>query len=713
MDSVDPLNVNPTNSTVKYRFSVLPALALLPFYTVPAKAASPAPRPNVVIILVDDMGWSDIGPYGSEIQTPTLDRLAGEGIRFTRAYNTSKCNPSRTCLLTGVYAQQAGIINDPDVMRNIVTIGEVLKSAGYRTLAVGKHHGLDNLYDLGFDRYWGIRDGAGNHFNPGLQRDGEPEPARKIQVATRFWADDGTVFAARDPDFQHYFPSGFYTTDAFTEKAVEFLDQYGPDPQPFLLYLAYTAPHDPIQAWPEDIAKYDGVYDVGYEAIREARYQRQLASGLIDAARYPLSPDTHSTWSSLSPTSKADQARRMQVHAAMVDRIDQGIAQVVAKLEELGKYDNTLILFCSDNGASAQLPEFGDGEIGAIDRWTHIGQSWANVSNTPFRLYKTNSHEGGINTPLIATWIDGISDPGRIEDGPVHFIDFMPTLIELAGAAYPVRNPRNEPVHPLAGRSFAAAFRDEPLDAARLLHWDFLNGEAILKNGFKAVRYFDTWELFDTSTNRTETEDLMPAHLALGNQLRGENIIWALLAPKALPDLSKDAFRLGEIAPALLDVLANDTGNYRSSSLEIVRQPARGEAVVDSASSVIRYIPLDGSTGLDRFTYRLTSPEGILSQPVPVALWTGNGETSADGLSTLQISLPSQGDIRVALPGLPELPGFMEYTISLTSPDWQPVDGRGQVGQDAIHYLNLPAETPSVFLRYQLPAEAFQVVAPE
>lgn len=672
-----------------------------------------APRPNIVIILVDDMGWSDIGPYGGEIQTPTLDRLASEGIRFTRAYNTAKCNPSRTCLLTGVYAQQAGIINDPDVMRNIVTFGEVLRSAGYRTLAVGKHHGLDNLYDLGFDRYWGIRDGACNHFNPGLQREGEPEPAKKTNVTTRFWADDETVFAARDPDFQHYFPSGFYTTDAFTDKAVEFLEQYGTDPQPFLLYLAYTAPHDPIQAWPEDIAKYEGVYEVGYEAIREARYQRQLTSGLIDAARYPLPPRTHSSWSSLSSASKADQARRMQVHAAMVDRIDQGIAQVVAKLEELGKFENTLILFCSDNGASAQLPEFGNGEIGAIDRWTHIGQSWANVANTPFRLYKTNSHEGGINTPLIATWIDGITEPGRVEDGPVHFIDFMPTLIELAGATYPVRNPRNEPVHPLAGKSFAATFRGYPFESNRLLHWEFRDGEAILKEGFKAVRLFDSWELFDTATNRTETEDLSFANTALVNQLRNENFVWSLLAPKTLPDLATDAFRLTENAPTLLDVLANDTGNYRTTSLEIVRQPSKGAAVVDEASSQIRYTPYANKTGLDTLAYRAISPGGISSQPIPVVLWIGDTESAFADLAASEVALSSGGNIQITYPGLAELPGFVEYTLSLKNPDWQRVDGRGHIEGDSLHYLSLPADTPSVFLRYQLSVEAFQAVAPE
>ncbi|MGC9452752.1 MAG: sulfatase-like hydrolase/transferase [Oceanipulchritudo sp.] len=671
--------------------------------------ANPAPRPNIVIILVDDMGWSDIGAYGGEIQTPTLDRLAGEGIRFTRAYNTAKCNPSRTCLLTGVYAQQAGIVNDPDVMRNIVTIGEVLHSAGYRTLAVGKHHGLDNLYDMGFDRYWGIRDGAGNHFNPGLRRDGEPEPAKKTQVVSRYWADDGTVFAAEDPEFQDYFPSGFYTTDAFTDKAVEFLDEYGHDPQPFLLYLAYTAPHDPIQAWPEDIARYDGVYDVGYEAIRGARYQRQLASGLIDAARYPLSAENHAIWNSLSAASKADQVLRMQVYAAMIDRIDQCITRVVAKLEELGKYNDTLILFCSDNGASAQLPEFGSGEIGTMERWTHIGPNWANVANTPFRLYKTNSHEGGINTPLVATWINGITQPGRVEDAPVHFIDFMPTLMELAGAAYPVRNPRGEAVHPLSGHSFTPAFWNQALDQDRELHWDFGNGEAVLKKGFKAVRYLDTWEMFDTTTNRTETQDLFAANLGMGNQMIGTNVVWKLLASKLPPDLREDAFRLKDNDARTLDVLANDPGNYRRSTLKIVQPPALGTAVVDNLSSGIRYTPKDGVAGLDWFTYRVSSPDGLLSQPIPVYLMVGEPEDAAASLGSIRLEIHSVSDIRAFLTGLPGFPGFMEYTYSLTLPDWRQVDGHGQISGDGVHFLSLPSGPTTVFLRYQFQADAFTV----
>jgi arylsulfatase len=670
-------------------------------------AASLPQRPNIVIVLVDDMGWSDIGPYGGEIKTPTLDRLAGEGIRFTRAYNTSKCNPSRTCLLTGIYAQEAGIVNDPDVMRNIATIGEVLGSAGYRTLAVGKHHGLDNLYDMGFDRYWGLRDGAGNHFNPGLRRDGEPEPAKKTNAATRFWADDGTVFSAEDPAYQHYFPAGFYSTDAFTDKALEFLDEYGHDPRPFLLYLGYTAPHDPIQAWPEDIAKYDGVYEAGYEAIRMARYQRQLASGLIDVSRYPLSPATHSNWNSLSAASKADQALRMKVHAAMVDRIDQGLARVVAKLEELGKYNDTLILFCSDNGASAQLPEFGSGEVGTMERWTHIGLDWANVANTPFRLYKTNSHEGGINTPLVATWINGIDSPGRVEDAPVHFIDFMPTLIELAGAAYPVRNQRNEPVRALAGQSFARAFTNENLDQYRELHWNFRDGEAVLMNGFKVVRNDKTWELYDTTTNRTETQDLFADNLALGNQMIGTNVIWKLLASKLPPDLLEDAFQLAITGTQSLNVLVNDPGNYRKSTLSIIQPPALGTAVVDSLTSEIRYTPDEETAGLDWFTYRLASPDGIYSQPIPVYLMVGNGTDAAVSLESIRVELLSHTDIRAVLPGLPGFPGTMEYTQDLANPLWQPVNGFGQVANDGIHFLSIPEDSARAFLRFRVASELF------
>jgi arylsulfatase len=461
-------------------------------------------RPNVVMILVDDMGWSDIGAYGGEIRTPHLDRLAEQGVRFTRCYNTAKCFPSRAALLTGVYAQSSGMASRPAKIQYAATVGEVLRKAGYHTLAVGKHHGKDNLFDRGFDRYYGLRDGVCNHFNPGLRREGEPEPANR--VLPRIWVDDEKVFETTDPDYQHYFPPGFYSTDAFTEKALEFLDEVGDSQKPFFLYLAYTAPHDPLQAWPEDIAKYKGIYDAGFASIRLARYQRQLNMGLIDAERYPLSPPTHRDWNSLSDAEKADQARRMQVYAAMIDRLDQGIGRILDRLKALGVRDNTLILFASDNGASHQVVEVGTGEIGTLARYASQKQDWANVSNTPFRLYKTYPYEGGINTPLIAHWPKGIQDPGRIEDTPVHFIDFMPTFLELTGAVYP-SSIHQQPVTPLAGISFADVLENRIQPRERTLFWKWRQGEALFDGRYKLVRFDSTrWEVYDTSRNRTETE---------------------------------------------------------------------------------------------------------------------------------------------------------------------------------------------------------------
>lgn len=315
------------------------------------------PRPNVILIMVDDMGWSDVGAYGSEIQTPHLDRLAEEGLRFTNFYNTSKCFTSRSCLLTGVYAQRTGTDTSVSQISNAATLGEVLQSAGYTTLASGKHHGTDNLYDRGFDHYYGLRDGASNHFNPGLRRDGELMPASKGR--TRYWVDDALVFDTRDPSYQSYFPENFYTTDVFTDKAIEYLDQAADTGKPFFLYLSYTAPHDPLMAWPEDIAKYDGVYDAGYAAVRADRYQRQQELGLLSAENHPLSSAGHRNWSDLSASQKADEARRMEVYAAMIDRVDQNIGHLLERLDELGVRDNTLILFCSDNGGSAESTSRG------------------------------------------------------------------------------------------------------------------------------------------------------------------------------------------------------------------------------------------------------------------------------------------------------------------------------------------------------------------
>lgn len=339
-------------------------------------------KPNILLILADDLGWSDLGCYGGEINTPNLDKLAQEGIRFTQFHNTSKCFPSRACLLTGMYAQQCGYDKTyKDPIKNALTLGEVLKSAGYRTLWSGKHHGIENPVTRGFDRYYGLRDGACNHFNPGKQKPGEGKPAQKRP--DRAWCIDDTLFQPYTP-----LQKDFYTTDYFTKYALNWLDEYKDEDKPFFLYLAYTAPHDPLMAWSEDIQKYKGKYLAGYDEIRQGRFTKQKEMGLL-TGEYKLSDATYEYWDSLSEKQKLEEDLKMAVYAAMVDRMDQNIGKILNKIEELGKTKNTLIMFMSDNGCSAEVVNIpGSGKIGTITRWTSLGKNWANVSNTPFRYYK-------------------------------------------------------------------------------------------------------------------------------------------------------------------------------------------------------------------------------------------------------------------------------------------------------------------------------------
>jgi arylsulfatase len=455
-------------------------------------------RPNVLLILADDMGFSDLGCYGGEIQTPNLDRLAGDGLRFTQAYNTSKCFPSRACLLTGAYAQQVGMDKGPGRITGAVTLGEVMRSAGYRTLMVGKHHGTENPFDRGFDRYFGLRDGACNYFNPGKQRAGEPKPAQKR--AKRAWCVDNETFTPYAPE------AGFYTTDAFTDHALEYLEEYREEPNPFFLYVSYNAPHDPLQAWPKDIERYRGRYDAGWSVVRAARHARQLELGLFDEET-PLSDAEFGEWSELDDGARREEARRMEVYAAMIDCLDQNVGRLLTKLEELGELDNTLILFASDNGSSAEVVRIGEGEIGSITRWASLQSRWANVSNTPFRKYKNHSFEGGICTPLIAHWPSGIKNAGGFVRTPLHLIDVMPTLVELSGANYPSEHGGNSVV-PMQGVSLAPLFQGEGIERSNLLFWSWSKGAAVRDGAWKLVHHGGPWELYDTSVDRTETENL-------------------------------------------------------------------------------------------------------------------------------------------------------------------------------------------------------------
>jgi len=465
-----------------------------------------AEKPNIVLILADDLGWSDIGCYGSEIETPNLDRLATQGIRFTQMHNTSKCFPSRASLLTGVYAQQCGYdksYNKP--LSHAVTLGEVLKSAGYRTLWSGKHHGVELPVDRGFDRYYGLLEGACNHFNPGPQRDGEPIPAQKRP--DRPFVIDHEKFQPYSP------PTDFYTTDYFTKYALDWLEEYKNDDKPFFLYLAYTAPHDPLMAWPEDIAKYKGNYSDGYMATRAKRWAKQKEMGLVNS-NYLLSQETFEPWESLSDSMKQVEALKMTVYAAMIDRMDQKIGEVLGKIESMGKLDNTLVIFLSDNGGSAEVVNIpGDGNIGTVGQWTSLGKNWANVTNTPYRYYKNYSYEGGICTPMIVSWPKGIQAKNAYSRFPGHFVDIMATLVDITGADYPSKF-NNQKIVPMQGMSLYPVLQGKAMQREMPIFWQWSKGRAVRKGEWKAVAegVNSPWELYNMVNDPSETENLATLH---------------------------------------------------------------------------------------------------------------------------------------------------------------------------------------------------------
>jgi len=458
---------------------------------------SAAEKPNIIVILLDDMGWSDIGAFGGEIETPNLDRLANEGFRATQFYNTGKCFPSRSCLLTGLYAQQTDSHeNHRDEWINYASLGHVLGGVGYRTLAVGKHHSKTNLIDMGFDHYYGMLEGAANHF-------ASPEYAHLSLDRPNIYKDTENF-----PNFID--PSGeYYSTDTFTDWAIDLIDRGGDD-QPFLLYLAYQAPHSPLQAWPEDIAKYRGRYSEGYQPVRQARYDRMVAMGLIDPAVFPLSNPDYKDWESLTEEEKDEQDLRMAVYAAMIDSVDQNVGRLLDYLEDRGELQNTVIFFMSDNGCDPAGFHNDDGEIGTEPRYAIIQKHWSNVSNTPFRGHKASPWFGGICTPLIV-WNPGRVEAGLISDAETHFIDIMPTILELTGAAYP-HTRDGEPVRPYEGVSLVPLFAEGgEIDRGKPLFFQWKEGYAMIEDGWKATapRGWDSYPgLYHIAQDRTETDNL-------------------------------------------------------------------------------------------------------------------------------------------------------------------------------------------------------------
>ncbi|WP_390699349.1 arylsulfatase [Gemmata massiliana] len=490
------------------------------------------------------MGFSDLGCYGGEIATPNLDALAANGVRFTQFYNAARCCPTRASLLTGLYPHQAGIghmMDDkgkPGYTGNLNaacrTIAEVLKPAGYRSYAVGKWHvtrfaGADGPktnwpLSRGFDRFYGTIHGAGSYY----------DPSSLVRDTTMI-----SPFADKE-----YTPKTYYYTDAITDHAVRFVGDHAKDHarDPFFLYVAFTAAHWPMHALPEDIAKYKGKYATGYEPVRKARFEKAAKLGLIDPKQL-MCPGAED-WDKVAD--KAWESAGMEVYAAMVDRMDQGVGKLVAELKRNGQLDNTLILFLQDNGGCAELQgrtgnanhpniarpdkptfpamkpeEFAAGGSvpkqtrdgfpvrmgpkvmpGPADTYVAYGRGWANVSNTPFREYKHWVHEGGISTPLIAHWPSGISAKGELRKQPGHLIDIAATCTDLAGATYPKDAPA------LEGKSLRPAFADKALDR-EAIYWEHEGNRAVRAGDWKLVaKHGRVWELYDLAKDRVEANDL-------------------------------------------------------------------------------------------------------------------------------------------------------------------------------------------------------------
>ncbi|MHC4442633.1 MAG: arylsulfatase [Planctomycetota bacterium] len=480
---------------------LLPVIFLVCSVSLHAGQQPALKKPNIVLIMADDMGFSDIGCYGSEIATPVLDKLAGNGLRFTQFYNTARCCPTRAALLTGLYQHQAGIghmvgdyglpayrgfLNDGSV-----TIAEALSRGGYRTLMSGKWHvGEERPHwpvDRGFDSYFGLISGGSNYFR----------------------LDPGRVMAIDD---QSYTPLGddFYMTDAFSDRAVEFIEKYGGDAAPFFLYVAYTAPHWPLHAWHADIAKYRDKYMIGWDDLRQRRHKRMIELGIVGGS-WPMTlrDERVPAWTDVEDKKKELWDLKMSVYAAQIDRMDQGIGKIVTKLVELGEFDNTLIMFLADNGGCAE--RLDRGKVGFLpghrDSFTSYGIGWANASNTPFRLYKHWVHEGGISTPLIVHWPSLIKRPGIVHQVG-HVIDIMATCLDVAGVRYP-KSYKGRAITPLAGRSLVPIFRGKKFEADRPIFWEHEGNRAVRLGKWKLVsRYPGLWELYDLRADRTEMNDL-------------------------------------------------------------------------------------------------------------------------------------------------------------------------------------------------------------
>ncbi|MCX7213299.1 MAG: arylsulfatase [Burkholderiales bacterium] len=511
-------------------------------------------KPNVVLILNDDMGFSDIGCYGGEVDTPHLDRLAANGLRFSQFYNTARCSPSRASMLTGLHPHQTGVgiltyDSGPEgyagnLNQRCVTIPQVLKANGYRTYMSGKWHVASSLtkptdtwpLQRGFDEFFGTIIGAGSFYDPNTLTRGNANAEHEARA------------------------EGFFYTDAISDQAVAYIDQHASKhgDQPFFEYVAYTAPHWPLHAHEADIAKYKGRFDAGWDALREARLEKLLASGILkDSWKLTERDPSQPPWTQAQADEqfRAWTLRCMEVYAAQIDRMDQGIGRIIAALERTGQLDNTVVIFLADNGACAEdIPEgvtidelvnklmiarattrsggpvhFGNdtGRMpGPENTYQSYGTAWANLSNTPFRLYKHWIHEGGISTPLIVHWPNRITDKGGIRHAPGYLPDIMATVLDIAGTPYP-SSFEGRAVDPLEGRSLLPVFGQDG-GARPPMFWEHEGNAAVRIGQWKLVkRYPLDWELYDLEADRTELNDLAAKHPARVVDMAAQYDAWA------------------------------------------------------------------------------------------------------------------------------------------------------------------------------------------
>ena len=480
-------------------------------------------KPNLVMILADDLGYSDLGSMGGEIDTPNLDQLATDGIRFTQLYSSARCCPSRASLLTGLYPHQAGVgrmdqdLETPGYQGHLndqcVTIAEVLKENGYRTYLAGKWHvGKKDPIERGFDEFYGLKGGFAS-----------------------FWDKKSYVRLPGGRPERSYQEDEFYATDAITDYALDFLEESRSDDQPYLLYLAYNAPHFPLQAHKKDIEKYEKLYEKGWDVIREERLERMKQIGIMneDSQLSPRSEywnrdrDIHGVnpaWDSIDPDRKKDLVKRMAIYAAMVDRMDQNIGRIIQNIRDNGELDNTLILFCSDNGACAEWDPWGFDNwttttnilhrkadldsMGSPDTYHSLGSGWANACSTPLRLFKHYGHEGGISVPLIAHWPEQINRQGEVDHRPTHLIDFMATFVDVSNANYPLEYEGHK-ILPMEGESLLPAFKGEEANPERTLCFEHEEHCAIRQGKWKLSKIKERdWELYDIENDRIEANNL-------------------------------------------------------------------------------------------------------------------------------------------------------------------------------------------------------------